>query len=96
MTVRSSSLIRNLLSSHLSYELNKLTFFKAAEERRKEMRRMMAERKKQAKKLATSESSPALIQVSCSTIPEEGGTASVLTEKQNTIQNTSEDPPSIL
>lgn len=80
-----SSLIRNVL-----------TFFKAAEERRKEMRRMMAERKKQAKKLATSESSPALIQVSCSTIPEEGGTASVLTEKQNTIQNTSEDPPSIL
>jgi len=69
---------------------------KAAEERRKEMRRLMAERKKQAKKLATSESSPALIQVSCSTIPEEGGTASVLTEKQNTIQNTSEEPPSIL
>jgi len=71
---------------------------KAAEERRKEMRRMMAERKKQAKKLATSESSPALIQVSttlCNTIPEEGGTASVLTEKQNTIPNT-DDPPLIL
>lgn len=62
------------------------------------MRRMMAERKKQAKKLATSESSPALIQVSttlCNTIPEEGGTASVLTEKQNTIPNT-DDPPLIL
>lgn len=69
---------------------------KAAEERRKEMRRMMAERKKQAKKLATSESSPALIQVSCSTSIEEGGTASVLTEKQNILQNTSEDPSLIL
>ena len=62
------------------------------------MRRMMAEKRKQAKKLATSESSPALIQVStspCSAIPEEGGTASVLTEKQNTIPNTSDDPPLI-
>jgi len=68
---------------------------KAAEERRKEMRRMMAAKRKQAK-LASSESSPALIQVSesCSTIPEEGGTASVLTEKQNTIA--SEEPNLIL